>query len=142
MARVGPKDTKPELVVRRLLHGLGYRFRLHRSDLPGTPDVCFPGRKKVIFVHGCFWHRHDGCRRATTPKTRTSFWKEKFVQNVARDHRKLTDLMQLGWHTLVVWECETENESELSDRLVHFLSACDSSPVPPCGCVDGDVADC
>ena len=142
MARVGPKDTKPELVVRRLLHRLGYRFRLHRNDLPGTPDVCFPGRKKVIFVHGCFWHRHAGCRRATTPKTRTFFWKEKFVQNVARDHRKLTGLRRLGWHTLVVWECETENESELADRLVHFLSACDSSSVSPHRSVDDDVADC
>ena len=129
MARIGPKDTKPELVVRRLLHGLGYRYRLHRSDLPGTPDICFPARKKVIFVHGCFWHRHDGCPRTTTPKTRTSFWEEKFVQNVARDDRKLADLRRLGWRTLVVWECETENESELAHRLGHFLSPCSSSSI-------------
>ena len=122
MARVGQKNTKPELIVRRLLHGLGYRYRLHRKNLPGTPDICFPSRKKVIFVHGCFWHRHEGCRRTTTPKTRTSFWEEKFRQNVARDHRKIDDLHQLGWNALVVWECETEDISKLESRLIDFLS--------------------
>lgn len=122
MARVRREHTEPELVVRRLLYRLGYRYRLHRRDLPGTPDVCFPGRKKAIFVHGCFWHRHPGCRRASTPKTRTSFWSEKFAQNVARDRRKLAELRRLGWHTLVIWECETENPAELIGVLSAFLS--------------------
>ncbi len=122
MARVGQKNTKPELIVRKLLHGLGYRYRLHRKNLPGTPDICFSSRKKVIFVHGCFWHRHEGCRRTTTPKTRTDFWEEKFRQNVARDRRKIDDLQKLGWNALVVWECETEDESELESRLIDFLS--------------------
>ena len=122
MARVGQKNTKPELIVRKLLHGLGYRYRLHRKNLPGTPDICFPTRKKVIFVHGCFWHRHEGCRRTTTPKTRTDFWEEKFRQNVARDQRKIDDLHQLGWNSLVVWECETEDKSKLESRLIDFLS--------------------
>ncbi len=122
MARVGQKNTKPELIVRKLLHGLGYRYRLHRRNLPGTPDICFPSRKKVIFVHGCFWHRHEGCRRTTTPKTRTDFWEEKFRQNVARDRRKIDDLQKLGWNALVVWECETEDIYKLESRLINFLS--------------------
>lgn len=122
MARVGQKDTKPEWIVRRLLHGLGYRYRLHRKDIPGTPDICFIGRKKAIFVHGCFWHRHEGCHRTTTPKTRTSFWEEKFRVNVARDRQKMADLHGLGWDALVVWECETKEKSKLESRLVDFLS--------------------
>ena len=122
MARVGQKDTKPELIVRRLLHGLGYRYRLHRKDIPGTPDICFIGRKKAIFVHGCFWHRHEGCHRTTTPKTRTSFWEEKFRVNVARDRQKMADLHRLGWKAMVVWECETKERSKLESRLVDFLS--------------------
>ena len=121
MARIGSKDTKPELTVRKLLHGLGYRYRLHRRDLPGTPDICFPGRKKVIFVHGCFWHRH-GCRRTTTPSTRTSYWRQKFDRNVVRDRRNLDDLDKLGWETLVVWECEVADLPTLTERLVAFLS--------------------
>lgn len=122
MARVRREHTEPELVVRRLLYRLGYRYRLHRRDLPGTPDICFPGRKKAVFVHGCFWHRHPGCRRASTPKTRTSFWSDKFAQNVARDRRKLAALRRLGWHPLVIWECETENPAELVGVLSAFLS--------------------
>lgn len=122
MAKIGPKDTKPELIVRTLLHSLGYRYRLHRKDLPGTPDICFPSCRKAIFVHGCFWHRHEGCHRTTTPKTRTSFWEDKFSQNVARDRRKIADLQQLGWDTLVVWECETTRKPELVSRLTDFLS--------------------
>ena len=121
MARIGSKDTQPELIVRRLLHGLGYRYRLHRRDLPGTPDICFPSRKKVIFVHGCFWHRHDGCKRMTTPKTRASFWEDKFPQNVVRDRMNMERLSGLDWATMVVWECETEDLEELTPRLVAFL---------------------
>ena len=121
MARIRSRDTQPELTVRRLLYSLGYRYRLHRSDLPGSPDICFPARKKVIFVHGCFWHRHDGCARATTPKTRTSFWEEKFRKNVIRDRRNITGLVELGWETMVVWECETKDLERLAPRLVRFL---------------------
>ena len=97
MARIGARDTGPELAVRRLLHRLGYRYRLHKRELPGTPDICFPGRRKAIFVHGCFWHRHDGCRRTTTPKTRTAFWKDKFDKNVVRDRTNMMNLGALGW---------------------------------------------
>ncbi len=121
MAKIGPKDTRPELVVRRLLHSLGYRYRLHSRDLPGTPDICFPSRKKLIFVHGCFWHRHDGCRQTTTPKTRTSFWENKFQQNVVRDRLNSEKLGDLDWDTMVVWECETKDLDKLTPRLVAFL---------------------
>ena len=121
MARVKQKNTKPELIVRHLLHSNGFRYRLHRSDLPGTPDIVFIGRKKAIFVHGCFWHRHEGCSRTTTPKTRVAFWLEKFHENIERDRRKLTELSARGWSTLVIWECETMNQEYLEDRLVQFL---------------------
>ena len=122
MARVGQKDTKPELVVRRLLHGLGYHYRLHRKDIPERPtSVSSPARRRS-FVHGCFWHRHEGCHRTTTPKTRTSFWEEKFRVNVARDRQKMADLHRLGWDALIVWECETKDKSKLESRLVDFLS--------------------
>lgn len=123
MARIGPKNTTPELATRKLLHRLGYRYRLHRKDLPGTPDICFPARRKAIFVHGCFWHRHEGCRRTTMPKVRTSFWEEKFRQNIERDYRKIIALRELGWNTLVVWECETKTLPILTRRLVDFLSS-------------------
>lgn len=123
MARVRQKDTGPELVVRRCLHRLGFRFRLHRRDLPGTPDIVFPGRKKAIFVHGCFWHRHEGCKKATTPKTRVAFWTEKFEANKERDRRKLLQLDARGWDCLVVWECETINHALLETKLRKFLKA-------------------
>ena len=121
MSRIGPKDTKPELRVRKLLHSLGYRYRLHRKELPGTPDICFPGRRKVIFVHGCFWHRHEHCRRTTTPKTRTAFWEEKFRQNIARDRRNLAALEKQGWNTLIIWSCECEQMDALEGKLIGFL---------------------
>ena len=121
MRRVRRANTKPELRVRRLLYALGYRYRLHRSDLPGSPDIVFPSRHKVIFVHGCFWHRHHGCRYATTPKTRSDFWKEKFRQNVERDSRNLENLRELGWDPLVLWQCELKDESRLEARLLSFL---------------------
>jgi len=121
MARIRSQDTRPEVTVRRLLHSLGYRYRLHRRDLPGSPDICFPSRKKVVFVHGCFWHRHDGCARTTTPKTRTSYWEDKFRKNVVRDRRNLLDLVALGWDAMVVWECETRDLERLAARLARFL---------------------
>lgn len=121
MARIRSQDTQPEVTVRRLLFSLGYRYRLHRRDLPGSPDICFPSRKKVVFVHGCFWHRHDGCARTSTPKTRTSYWEDKFRKNVVRDRRNLLDLAALGWDAMVVWECETRDLERLAARLARFL---------------------
>ena len=122
MRRVRGKDTSPERAVRRAAHSLGYRFRLHRRSLPGTPDLTFPRLRKVIFVHGCFWHRHPGCRRTTTPKTRATYWREKFDQNVARDRRNAVALEALGWEVLVVWECETLDGTGLLATLSRFLS--------------------
>ena len=120
-ARLGPKNSKPEMVVRRLLHALGYRFRLHAKDLPGRPDIVFRSKKKVIFVHGCFWHRHAGCPKSTSPKTRAEFWSLKFAANTARDRRVQEELEAMGWKVLVVWECEVSNKIELSSRLLEFL---------------------
>jgi DNA mismatch endonuclease (patch repair protein) len=121
MARVGQKNTKPELIVRRLLHAMGRRFRLHRRDLPGTPDIVLPAAKKVIFVHGCFWHRHTGCPKSTMPKTRKEFWVDKFDRNVERDRRKDTELRQLGWNVCTIWECETRDLGTLELRLRMWL---------------------
>jgi DNA mismatch endonuclease, patch repair protein len=123
MGRVRAKDSKPELAVRRSAHRLGFRFRLHRRDLPGTPDLVFPRLKKAVFVHGCFWHRHRHCSRTTTPKTRAEYWANKFAQNVARDAARLRELDELGWKTLVVWECETFDREALSHRLSAFLGS-------------------
>jgi DNA mismatch endonuclease (patch repair protein) len=121
MARVRGKDSKPEIVVRRSAHALGYRFRLHRRNLPGTPDLVFPRLRKAIFVHGCFWHRHRGCSRTTTPKTRAAFWAEKFADNIKRDARTRRQLRAAGWDVLVVWECETFDRRALTRRLAAFL---------------------
>lgn len=121
MASVGARDTKPEIAVRRLLHRLGYRYRLHRRDLPGSPDICFPSRRKAVFVHGCFWHRHEGCVRTTTPKTRAWFWLDKFEKNVIRDRTNMAELRSLGWDAMVVWECETNDTVALTPRLAKFL---------------------
>lgn len=121
MARIGPKDSKAELVVRRMVHALGYRFRLHRKDLPGTPDLVFPSRRRVIFVHGCFWHRHEGCKGTTTPKTRIEYWTKKFEENVVRDLKQVDALTGSGWKVLTVWECETRDPEQLRTRLETFL---------------------
>ena len=109
MGRVKSKDTRPEMTVRRITHRMGYRYRLHRKKLPGKPDLVFPGRKKVIFVHGCFWHRHPGCKLAYTPKQNRAFWEEKFVSNVVRDRENLTALEANGIRVLVVWECQLKS---------------------------------
>lgn len=121
MAKIKSKGTKPEMMVRRLLFALGYRYRLHDSRLPGHPDLVFRGRRKAIFVHGCFWHRHDGCRLARLPKSRLDFWKPKLEGNKERDARKLMQLDALGWHSLVVWECELKDLNSLEKRLKAFL---------------------
>jgi DNA mismatch endonuclease (patch repair protein) len=122
MASVRSKDTSPELTVRSLVHRMGYRFRLHRKDLPGTPDLVFVGLRKVIFIHGCFWHRHIGCKYATEPKTRVKFWQDKFDSNVQRDSRTRRQLNRLGWQVSTVWQCELKKPERLVKRLGKFLS--------------------
>ena len=123
MARIGSRDTTPEMIVRRWLFSKGYRYRLHARDLPGRPDIVFRKRRKAIFVHGCFWHRHDGCPRTTTPKTRRSYWLDKFDRNKARDARNETALSAMGWNILIVWECETKEIESLSARLTAFMES-------------------
>lgn len=120
MARVRPKDTKPEMLVRRLVHGMGIGYRLHRRDLPGTPDLVFAGRRKVVFVHGCFWHQHD-CSRGSRPGSNREFWNRKLDKNIARDRANLSALKASGWSVLVVWECETRDPDVLQRRLRRFL---------------------
>ena len=108
MARIKSRDTRPELRVRRMAHAMGLRFRLHRKDLPGTPDLVFPGRRIALFVHGCFWHRHPGCPKAYEPKSRVDFWQGKFRDNIARDEKAAAGLAAAGWKPVIIWECETE----------------------------------
>jgi DNA mismatch endonuclease (patch repair protein) len=121
MAKVGGRDTKPELLVRRALHRKGLRYRLHRRDLPGTPDIVLPRHKLVIFVHGCFWHRHTACRRCTTPKTRAAFWAAKFDANLERDQRNVRSLEADGWKVATVWECETSSAAGLDAVLNEIM---------------------
>ena len=121
MAGIRGRDTAPELAVRRIAHRMGLRFRLHRKDLPGRPDLVFPRHRLVVFVHGCFWHRHEGCRYASTPKSRAAFWTEKFAANVARDARQEATLRALGWWTLVIWECETRHKTAVESRLAALI---------------------
>ena len=123
MSAIRGKDTKPEIIVRSLVHRMGYRFRLHRKDLPGKPDLVFPGRKKIIFVHGCFWHQHPRCRFATRPKTRPDFWANKLDGNRERDKRVRRELRRLGWKVLVVWECQTRDLKKLECQLRDFFKA-------------------
>lgn len=108
MSAIKGKNTSPEMALRRLLHRMGCRYRLHRPDLPGTPDLVFPGQKTAVFVHGCFWHRHAGCPNAVVPKTRAAFWESKLAANVRRDARNIECLEASGWRTIVVWECAIE----------------------------------
>jgi DNA mismatch endonuclease (patch repair protein) len=121
MSRVKSRDTKPELKVRRLLHKSGFRFRLQAKELPGRPDIVFRTRRKAVFVHGCFWHRH-GCKKTTTPKSNVEFWEAKFRRNVNRDQSALEQLDALGWEVLVLWECELANLRELEARLAAFIN--------------------
>jgi len=117
MSRIRGKDTKPEIKVRSMLHRMGYRFRLHRKDLPGKPDIVLPKYNTVIFVHGCFWHRHKGCKFAYTPKSRVDFWNAKFDDTVARDKRNRKQLQAKGWNVEIIWECETGNIDMLATRI-------------------------
>lgn len=120
MARIRGRDTEPEIIVRRLLHAMGYRFRLHARNLPGRPDIVLRSKRTAIFVHGCFWHRHN-CGLAYMPKTRSEFWQKKFAGNVERDRRVKNELKADGWHVIAVWECQLGNPSSLAARLVKKL---------------------
>jgi DNA mismatch endonuclease (patch repair protein) len=120
MSRIGGKDTAPELAVRSLLHALGYRFRLHRRDLPGTPDIVFPSRRKVIFVNGCFWHAH-GCRIGRPPKSRPEFWVPKLERNRLKDVRNRQALRSSGWGVFTVWQCQTRFRDRVKARIISFL---------------------
>ena len=117
MAAIKSKNTKPEIAVRKLLHSMGYRFRLHRKDLPGSPDIVLPKYKTVIFVHGCFWHRHENCKYASNPKTRKEFWENKFKANVKRDLEIQGKIKNIGWQSLVIWECDTRNISFMKNKI-------------------------
>ena len=128
MSRVRATGTKPEMLVRRLAHGLGYRFRLHHDGLPGKPDLAFPRHRKVIFVHGCFWHQHERCAKATIPASNHAFWERKLSGNVERDRQNVAALCRSGWQALVIWECETGNRDALANRVRAFLE----SPVLRC----------
>lgn len=121
MSRIGSRNTKPEMVVRKGLHDAGFRYRLHARNLPGSPDIVLPKYRSVILVHGCFWHAHKGCRNFRLPKSKTDFWREKLVRNAERDTRQLKELQDAGWRTLVVWECATRDFS--TKKLVETIAA-------------------
>jgi DNA mismatch endonuclease (patch repair protein) len=124
MRKIRSCDTKPEMLVRKRLHGLGFRYRLYRPDLPGRPDLVFPSRKKVIFVNGCFWHQHPDqrCLDYRIPQSNRAYWVNKLNNNLVRDDRNYADLVRLGWKILIIWECETSNMDDLSEKIVHFLA--------------------
>ena len=130
MSHVKGRDSTPEKRVRSLLHSMGYRFRLQRADLPGKPDIVLPKFKTVIFVNGCFWHRHPGCKRATLPKSNAEFWRQKLEKNVARDRRNIQTLKDLGWYVLIIWECELKDTMTLQARLSDFFENHDDYLLP------------
>lgn len=132
MQAVKSKNTKPEMTVRRLTHTMGYRYRLHRKELPGKPDLVFPSRRKVIFVHGCFWHGHDCRRGARTPKTNRDYWQAKIGRNKARDEKSRTSLSAAQWDVLTIWECEIKEPSVLKRRIARFLNRAAISPGSAC----------
>jgi DNA mismatch endonuclease, patch repair protein len=121
MSRIRGKDTGPEWQVRKLVHGMGYRYRLHASDLPGRPDLVFRNRGKVMFVHGCFWHSHEDCKLARVPKSRRDFWVPKLAANKKRDARAIRALRATGWKVLVIWECQLSKKTVLRRRIQRFL---------------------
>ena len=121
MSAIKSKNTKPEIAVRKLLHSLGYRFRLHSKDLPGSPDIVLPKYNTVIFVHGCFWHRHKNCKYASTPKTRKEFWEKKFKSNVKRDLEIQEKIKNIGWKSVVIWECEINELIKDSSMIINKL---------------------
>ena len=122
MSAIKSKNTKPEIAVRKVLHSMGYRFRLHGKDLPGSPDIVLPKYKTVIFVHGCFWHRHENCKYATTPKTREEFWNNKFRSNVERDLKIQENIKNIEWRSVVIWECETKDIENLRGKIFDIFN--------------------
>ena len=122
MSAIKSKNTKPEIKVRKILHSMGYRFRLHSKGLPGSPDIVLPKYKTVIFVHGCFWHRHENCKYASTPKTRKEFWNKKFTENKKRDSEIQEKIKILDWRSVVIWECETKNIENLRDKIIDVFN--------------------
>jgi DNA mismatch endonuclease (patch repair protein) len=122
MGRIRQKGTKPELIVRHLIHSLGHRYRVENRDLPGSPDIANRSRGWTVFVHGCYWHRHPGCAKTTTPRRNRAFWEEKFRANIKRDKRAVRQLRRMGYQTMVVWECQCERESALRRRLERWLT--------------------
>ena len=122
MSLVRSRNTKPEMIVRKLVYGLGYRYRIHAKNLPGKPDLVFKGRKKAIFVHGCFWHRHEGCPNTRTPKSRIDFWEEKFRKNQERDQLHYKKLSEAGWKYLIIWECQVKYTDNLEEIITQFLN--------------------
>lgn len=130
MRRIRKTDTKPEWAVRRIAHALGFRFRLHQRALPGCPDLTFPKYRKVVFVHGCFWHQHAGCRLARLPKSRPEYWIPKLRRNQSRDEGTFTELQRLGWQVLVIWECETKDSALLRNKISRFLAKTPQSASP------------
>ena len=121
MSAIKSKNTKPEIAVRKVLHSMGYRFRLHRKNLPGSPDIVLPKYKTVIFVHGCFWHRHENCKYASTPKTREEFWQNKFKVNLKRDREIQEKIKNIGWKSVVIWECEVKNNKLNLEEFIGLL---------------------
>lgn len=121
MRRIRGKHTGPEMMVRRIIHGLGYRYRLHRTDMPGTPDLVFPGRRKLIFVHGCFWHQHRNCVKAHIPQSHQDYWEPKLARNKLRDAKNLRALRGLQWDCLVLWECQLSRIKWVTERIRQFL---------------------
>ena len=122
MGRIQSRNTRPEIVIRSALHRLGFRFRLHAKALPGKPDIVLPKWRHVVFVHGCFWHRHKGCKKAYTPKSRIGFWSKKFEQNMARDELVQNELKRLGWSVSTMWECETDNPKVFADAIKNLAN--------------------
>lgn len=139
MSRIRSKNTRPEMLVRRLVHRMGYRYRLHRRQLPGVPDLVFAYRRKIVFVNGCFWHRHKNCRRASTPATRRAYWQQKFKRNKARDQSNLRKLRRLRWKILVIWECQLKDHDRLERKLVAFLEASAKPEPVVIGCRAADA---
>lgn len=130
MRAIRSAGMKPEMVVRRVAYSLGYRYRLHRKDLPGKPDLAFIGRRKAIFVHGCFWHQHPDCREGRPPKSNSGYWGPKLARNIERDAENARRLKELGWTVLTIWECETERHEDLVRRITSFLNRVTDTTTP------------
>lgn len=132
MQAIKSANTAPEMVVRKLVHGMGFRYRLHVKKLPGKPDLVFGPLRKIIFVHGCFWHQHDGCKDGRRPKTNLAYWEPKFSKNITRDVRVKAELARLGWNVLAIWACEIKDAAVLTDRIREFLEADTSESAQHC----------